>query len=193
MKKDIDLIYVTGKKTYNGVIKRDLLIDEMSHVASWFQDCNFNALKLLDLLPIITTVTINDTVVKKISRTEYTSQKFPAAKGSVSGSLKVYHSDNGSKSITVSLTTAIYTATTSTKSGTWALDKIDRYASITSARFCRRFISSLICSILSRIARSSIAVLKLIAKSAATITVRTVVRISSHTKGIERTNFSMGL
>ena len=80
-----------------------------------------------------TTVTINGTVVKKISRTEYTSQKFPAAKGSVSGSLKVYHSDNGSKSITVSLTTAIYTPTTSTKSGTWALDKIDRYASITSA------------------------------------------------------------
>ena len=80
-----------------------------------------------------TTVTINGTVVKKISRTEYTSKKFPAAKGSVSGSLKVYHNDNGSKSITVSLTTAIYTATTSTKSGTWALDKIDRYASITSA------------------------------------------------------------
>ena len=80
-----------------------------------------------------TTVTINGTVVRKISRTEYTSQKFPAAKGSVSGSLKVYHSDNGSKSITVSLITAIYTATTSTKSGTWALDKIDRYASITSA------------------------------------------------------------
>lgn len=63
MKKDIDLIYVTGKKTYNGVIKRDLLIDEMSHVASWFQDCNFNALKLLDLLPIITTVTINDDII----------------------------------------------------------------------------------------------------------------------------------
>ena len=80
-----------------------------------------------------TTVTINGTVVKNISRTEYTSQKFPAAKGSVSGSLKVYHSDNGSKSIAVSLVTAIYTATTSTKSGTWALDKIDRYASITSA------------------------------------------------------------
>lgn len=80
-----------------------------------------------------TTVTINGTVVKNISRTEYTSQKFPAAKGSVSGSLKVYHTDNGSKSIAVSLVTAIYTATTSTKSGTWALDKIDRYASITSA------------------------------------------------------------
>lgn len=80
-----------------------------------------------------TTVTINGTVVKKISRAEYTSRQFPAAKGSVSGSLKVYHSDNGSKSIAVSLVTAIYTATTSTKSGTWALDKIDRYASITSA------------------------------------------------------------
>lgn len=80
-----------------------------------------------------TTVTINGTVVKNIPRTEYTSQKFPAAKGSVSGSLKVYHTDNGSKSIAVSLVTAIYTPTTSTKSGTWALDKIDRYASITSA------------------------------------------------------------
>lgn len=80
-----------------------------------------------------TTVTINGTVVKTIARTEYSSYKFPAAKGSVSGSLKVYHTDNGSKSIAVSLVTAIYTATTSTKSGTWALDKIDRYASITSA------------------------------------------------------------
>ena len=90
-----------------------------------------------------TTVTINGKKVYTKSREEYAYYnsngqlirygKFPAAKGSVSGSLKVYHNDNGSKSITVSLTTAIYTATTSTKSGTWALDKIDRYASITSA------------------------------------------------------------
>lgn len=63
MKKDIDLIYVTGKKTYEGVIDRALLIEEMSHVAGWFQDCNFNAMKLLDLLPVITTVTVNDDVI----------------------------------------------------------------------------------------------------------------------------------
>lgn len=82
-----------------------------------------------------TTVTINGTQVYYKDRTSYTSQTFPAAKGSTSGSLTVSHNTNGSKSIAVSLSTAIYTSTVSTKSGTWTLDTLGRAstASITSA------------------------------------------------------------
>ena len=82
-----------------------------------------------------TTVTINGTQVYYKDRTSYTSQTFPAAKGSTSGSLTVSHNTNGSKSIAVSLSTAIYNSTVSTKSGTWTLDTLGRAstASITSA------------------------------------------------------------
>ena len=67
------------------------------------------------------------------ARTAWSTQAFPAAKGSTSGSFYVSHNTNGSKSISVSLTTAIYTSTTSTKSGTWTLDTIPRYATVASA------------------------------------------------------------
>ena len=71
-----------------------------------------------------TTVTINGTQVYYKDRTSYSSQAFPAAKGSTSGSLTVTHNTNGSKSIAVSLSTAIYNSTVTTKSGTWTLDSI---------------------------------------------------------------------
>lgn len=82
-----------------------------------------------------TTVTIGGTQVYYKDRTSYTTQAFPAAKGSTSGTLTVTHNTDGSKSLAVSLSTAIYTGTVSTKSGTWTLNSIGRSstASITSA------------------------------------------------------------
>lgn len=80
-----------------------------------------------------TTVTINGTQVYYKGRVDYSSKTFPASKGSVSGSLTVTHNDDGKKSISVSLSTAIYTSTVTTNSGTWTLDNIPRYATITSA------------------------------------------------------------
>ena len=80
-----------------------------------------------------TTVNINGVQVYYTSRKGYNTKVFPAAKGSVSGSLTVAHNSDGKKSISVSLSTAIYTATVTTNSGTWTLDNIPRYATITSA------------------------------------------------------------
>lgn len=80
-----------------------------------------------------TTVTIAGEQVYYKGRTAYTVKEFPSAKGSVSGTVYVDHDTKGEKSISVSLTTAIYTGTTSTYSGTWTLDSIPRQATITSA------------------------------------------------------------
>lgn len=79
-----------------------------------------------------TTVTINGTRVYYKERVAYSSKTFPAAKGSISGTLTVTHNSDGKKAIFVSLATAIYTATVTTNSGTWTLDNIPRQATITS-------------------------------------------------------------
>ena len=80
-----------------------------------------------------TTVKINNVEVYSKSRVNYSSQTFPAKKGSTSGTLTVTHNSDGKKSISVSLATAIYTSTVTTNSTTWTLDDIPRYATLTSA------------------------------------------------------------
>lgn len=80
-----------------------------------------------------TKVYINGTEVYSKGRTDWSAKTFPAAKGSVSGSLTVSHNNDGNKSISVSFSTAIYTSTVSTYSGTWALDSNPRQANITGA------------------------------------------------------------
>lgn len=65
-------------------------------------------------------------------RVAWSSNAFPAKAGSVSGSFTLSHKDNGSiDPITVSLSTAIYWGEVKTATGTWTLDKIDRYFSST--------------------------------------------------------------
>lgn len=80
-----------------------------------------------------TTVKINGVEVYNKDRVSFSSHAFPAAKGQVSGELTVTHNSDGKKSISVSLATAIYTSSVTTNSGTWKLDNIPRYATITSA------------------------------------------------------------
>ena len=65
-------------------------------------------------------------------RVSWSSYAFPAAAGSVSGSFTLSHKNDGTiDPINVSLSTAIYYAAVKTASGTWYLDKIDRYFSST--------------------------------------------------------------
>lgn len=78
-----------------------------------------------------TTVTIGGTQVYYIARKGWTTEAFPAAKGSVSGTLTIKHDDEGKKNISVSLSTAIYTSTVSTSSKNWELDSIPRKATLT--------------------------------------------------------------
>lgn len=78
-----------------------------------------------------TTLTIDGQQAYYAARTG--EHVFPCAKGSKSGIITVSHAANGSKSVSVSLQTAIYTKTVSTTSDTWTLDSNPRGASITMA------------------------------------------------------------
>lgn len=75
-----------------------------------------------------TTVTINGTQVYYKARTAWSTSQFPAAKGSTSGTITVAHDSNGSKSISVGFSTAIYTSTVTEHGGTMVLSNIDRAA-----------------------------------------------------------------
>ena len=79
-----------------------------------------------------TTVKIAGTQRYYKARVAWSSETFPAAKGSTSGEFYVNHNSDGTKSISVSLTTAIFTESTSTKSGTWDLDSIARASTISA-------------------------------------------------------------
>lgn len=80
-----------------------------------------------------TTVIIAGTQVYYCKKMEWDTRKFPAGKGSVSGSLVVDHNTDGSKSISISMTTGVYYGMSSTYNGTWTLDSIPRQATITWA------------------------------------------------------------
>ena len=80
-----------------------------------------------------TTVTINGVQVYYKARAEWDTYAFPAAKGSVSGSLVIDHNTDGSKSINVSMTASVWYGQSSSYSGNWTLDSIPRKAEITDA------------------------------------------------------------
>lgn len=80
-----------------------------------------------------TTLKINGTQVYYKARVNWDAKVFPAAKGSVSGTIYIDHNNGGDQSITVSLSTAIYVGAISTYSNTWYLDNIPRQANITSS------------------------------------------------------------
>ena len=82
-----------------------------------------------------TTVLINNQQVYYKSRVEWDKKIFPAAKGSVSGSLTVAHNTDGSLTIPVSLATNIYTTGAHTVEGNWMLDNVPRGAILTYAPY----------------------------------------------------------
>lgn len=75
-----------------------------------------------------TTVTINGTTVYSKDRTNWEDRVFPAAKGSVSGTLTVGHDSNGSKTVTVVFSTRVYVFGPVDYGGTMKLTDIDRTA-----------------------------------------------------------------
>lgn len=80
-----------------------------------------------------TTVVINGVTVYEKARLGYTNEVFPVAKGSTSGTTTVAHDAGGKATITISLSTAIYTTTKRNASANWVLDDIPRAAQILSA------------------------------------------------------------
>ena len=80
-----------------------------------------------------TSVNIDGNQVYYCERKSWDSKVFPASKGSVSGTIYVDHGTKGEKSVSVSLTTAIYVGAASTYNGNWTLDNIPREAKVTAA------------------------------------------------------------
>lgn len=76
-----------------------------------------------------TTVKINNEEVYYKARLN-PSSVFPSKTGSTSGEIVVKHNSDGNLTIPVSLSTAIYTQTVSTKSANWELDDIPRAATL---------------------------------------------------------------
>ena len=82
-----------------------------------------------------TSVKINGTEVYAKTIVAWDLHAFPAAKGQVSGTITVPHNEDGSKTISVSLSTAIYytgSSNAKTKTANWELDTINRLAYLTS-------------------------------------------------------------
>lgn len=77
-----------------------------------------------------TKVIINGTTVYSKDRVSWNAGVFPAAKGSTSGSVTVPHNTDGTKTINVSFSTAIYTSTVSEYSDKLTLDPIPRYGTV---------------------------------------------------------------
>lgn len=75
-----------------------------------------------------TTVTINGTNVYYKARTAWDDRVFPAAKGSVSGSLVVPHNSDGTKTVTVVFSTRVYIYGPLEYGGVMTLYSIDRTA-----------------------------------------------------------------
>ena len=80
-----------------------------------------------------TTVKINGETVYYKDQVSWSKYVFPAAPGSTSGTITVNHDNEGKAEIPVSITTSIYTGVIETRSGTWILDNIERYAVLKSA------------------------------------------------------------
>lgn len=82
-----------------------------------------------------TEVKIAGTQVYYCPRKAYSTKTFPAAKGSTGGTLRVYHdASDGSCTVAVSLSTAIYEASVHTVSGSWSLDSIARVSEISATQ-----------------------------------------------------------
>ncbi len=81
-----------------------------------------------------TTAKVGATQLCYYGRKSYSDKAFPAgpAGASKSGSVTVSHNPDGTCSLPVSLSTAIYTSTQSAVSGTWTLDTIPRASVVTA-------------------------------------------------------------
>lgn len=75
-----------------------------------------------------TIITINGVTVYSKARTNWEDRVFPAAKGSVSGSLPVIHNSDGTKTATVEFFTRVYVFGSQDYGGTMTLTNIDRTA-----------------------------------------------------------------
>lgn len=75
-----------------------------------------------------TIITINGVTVYSKARTNWEDRVFPAAKGSVSGSLPVVHNSDGTKTATVEFFTRVYVFGPLDYGGTMTLTNIDRTA-----------------------------------------------------------------
>ena len=73
-----------------------------------------------------TTLTIDGQPVYYAPTTYWNSYEFPAAKGSVSGSIEIPHQSDGTRYVECSITTSIYNGVMQEKKATWEMEAIPR-------------------------------------------------------------------
>lgn len=77
-----------------------------------------------------TKLIIGGVTVYSSERIDWSAGKFPVAQGSTSGTVTIPHDTDGSKEITVELSTAIYYSTVKKYETKWTLDPIPRYPTV---------------------------------------------------------------
>lgn len=80
-----------------------------------------------------TTVKIDGQTVYYAPTAYWNAYQFPAARGSVSGTLELSHREDGTRSVECSLQTSIYTGVLKTAEGQWELDSIARASTLMAA------------------------------------------------------------
>ena len=118
-------------KTYDGRYLQLTITESVNVIANtstltWTMKSRGGAVSYYSTGP--TTVTINGTQVYYKARTGWSTEQFPAAKGTVSGTITVAHNSNGAKSVSVGFSTAIYISAVTEHGGTMTLTTIDRSA-----------------------------------------------------------------
>lgn len=125
--------YLESQKTYNGrymylscTQQQDL--ENNKSIISWTLTVTGGTSNYYTTGP--TTITIDGQQVYYAPTVYYNAPAFPASKGSVSGTVEVSHSIDGSKTIQCEIKTAIYDGVLRTTKGTWELDTIPRASTI---------------------------------------------------------------
>lgn len=132
-------LYLESQKTYNGrymylSCTQETVREENKSIVHWTLTVTGGASNYYTTGP--TTITIDGQIVYYAPKVYYNAPEFPASKGSVSGTLDVYHDSEGKKTVECSIKTAIYDGVMRENKATWALDAIPQASTVQLAADC---------------------------------------------------------
>ncbi len=126
-------LYLESQKTYNGrymylSCTQEAVPEENKSIIFWTLTVTGGESSYYTTGP--TTVTINGETVYYADKVYYNAPKFPASKGSVSGSMEIHHDADGTKTVECSIKTAIYNGVMQENKATYVLDAIPQASTV---------------------------------------------------------------
>ena len=126
-------LYLESQKTYNGrymylFCTQEAVPEENKSIIHWTLTVTDGESKYYTTGP--TTVTINGETVYYAPIAYWNGYQFPAAKGSVSGTVEVSHLTDGTKSVECSIKTAIYNGVMQENKAPYVLDAIPQASTV---------------------------------------------------------------